>query len=145
MAPARRPKLESRPLPVKTLLRRVVVASFLAIAAVLALQPLFVGALVVTRQHADLPAIRAHITQAFADGVLSSSAESELRSSPAHAVARKRVPTESTAARERLMDMSFLLCPVTLVVTRVRMRPLPGRTWAKRLTERRRCRCLRQP
>ncbi len=47
------------------------VASFLAIAAVLALQPLFVGALVVTRQHADLPAIRAHITQAFTDGVLS--------------------------------------------------------------------------
>ncbi|MBS0535264.1 MAG: hypothetical protein JSR72_14495 [Proteobacteria bacterium] len=58
-------------MPVKTLLRRVLIASFLAIAAVLALQPLFVGTLVVTRQHADLPAIRAHITQAFSDGYLS--------------------------------------------------------------------------
>ncbi|MBS0246608.1 MAG: hypothetical protein JSR61_08295 [Proteobacteria bacterium] len=58
-------------MPVKTLLRRVMVASFLAIAAVLAVQPLFVGSLVIARQHADLPAIRAHITQAFAGGVLS--------------------------------------------------------------------------
>ncbi|MCW5691406.1 MAG: hypothetical protein KIT48_03500 [Pseudolabrys sp.] len=57
-------------MPVKTLLRRVLVASILAIAAVLALQPLFVGALVFTRQHADLPAIRAHITQGFAGGYL---------------------------------------------------------------------------
>ena len=58
-------------MPVKTLLRRVLIASFLAIAGVLLLQPLFVGALVVARQHADLPAIRGHITQGFADGYLS--------------------------------------------------------------------------
>ena len=37
---------------------------------VLLLQPLFVGLLVGTRVTADLPAIRAHITQAFTDGYL---------------------------------------------------------------------------
>lgn len=58
-------------MPVKALFARILVAGFLAMAGTLALQPLFVGALVLTRQHADLPAIRAHITQAFADGVLS--------------------------------------------------------------------------
>src|SRR4249919_257463 len=58
---------------------------------------------------------------AAGDVVSSALSEPELRSSPAHAVARKRVPTESTAARDRLIDMMFLLCPVAGVTTRVRM------------------------
>jgi hypothetical protein len=58
-------------LQVKALLKQVLVAGLLAIGLVLLLQPLFVGALVLTRSHADLAAIRAHITQAFADGLLS--------------------------------------------------------------------------
>jgi len=58
-------------LPLNSLFRRIVVAGCLAIALVLLLQPLFVGLLVGTRTQADLPAIRAHITQAFADGYLS--------------------------------------------------------------------------
>ena len=43
----------------------------MAVLVVLALQPLFVAILVFTRSHADLAAIRAHITQAYAEGVLS--------------------------------------------------------------------------
>ena len=58
-------------MPLNSLFRRIVVAGCLAIALVLLLQPLFVGLLVGTRTQADLPAIRAHITQAFADGYLS--------------------------------------------------------------------------
>ena len=60
-------------MPVNVLLRRVMVAGFLAIGLVLLLQPLFVGLLVGARMKADLPAIRAHITQAFADGYLATS------------------------------------------------------------------------
>lgn len=59
------------PLPLNVLFRKVLVAGFLAISLVLLLQPLFVGLLASTRAQADLPAIRAHITQAFADGYLS--------------------------------------------------------------------------
>lgn len=58
-------------MPVNVLLRRVLVAGFLAIALVLLLQPLFVGLLTGTRTKADLPAIRAHIVKAFANGYLS--------------------------------------------------------------------------
>lgn len=58
-------------MPVNVLLRRVLVAGFLAIGLVLLLQPLFVGLLVGTRMGANLPAIRGHIAQAFADGYLS--------------------------------------------------------------------------
>ena len=57
-------------MPLNVLFRKVLVAGFLAVALVLLLQPLFVGALVFTRQHADLPAIRTHITDAFAAGYL---------------------------------------------------------------------------
>lgn len=59
------------PLPLNVLFRKVLVAGFLAIALVLLLQPLFVGLLTGTRTKADLPAIRAHIVKAFADGYLS--------------------------------------------------------------------------
>jgi len=62
---------ETPPPPVGALLRRVLVAGLLAIVLVLLLQPLFVGLLVGTRAAADLPAIRTHITQAFARGTLS--------------------------------------------------------------------------
>lgn len=58
------------PLPLNLLFRKVLVAGLLAIALVLLLQPLFVGLLVGTRIQADLPAIRAHITQGFAAGYL---------------------------------------------------------------------------
>ncbi|RDV05559.1 hypothetical protein [Undibacter mobilis] len=58
------------PLPVDRLLRRVLAAGLVAIALVLLLQPLFVGLLVATRSASDLPAIRGHIVQAFADGYL---------------------------------------------------------------------------
>ncbi len=57
-------------MPLPSLLKRAVAAGFLAIGVVLLLQPLFVGLLVGTRVQADLPAIRAHITQAFAGGYL---------------------------------------------------------------------------
>ena len=57
-------------MPLSSLFRRIAVAGFLAIGLVLLLQPLFVGLLVGTRVTADLPAIRVHITQAFADGYL---------------------------------------------------------------------------
>ena len=58
-------------MPAQHLFRRVLVAGLIAIALVLLLQPLFVGLLVGTRSAADQPAIRAHITQAFAGGILS--------------------------------------------------------------------------
>ena len=54
----------------KSLLRQILLAGVLAVLLVLALQPLFVATLVVTRSHADLAAIRAHITEAYADGTL---------------------------------------------------------------------------
>jgi len=57
-------------LPLTSLFRRIAVAGFLTIGLVLVLQPVFVGLLVGTRMQADLPAIRAHITKAFADGYL---------------------------------------------------------------------------
>lgn len=62
-------------MPVNVLLRRVLVAGLLAIGLVLLLQPLFAGLLVGTRMGANLPAIRGHITQAFADGYLSKDEE----------------------------------------------------------------------
>jgi len=54
----------------KSLLRQILLAGVLAVLLVLALQPLFVATLVVTRSHADLAVIRAHITEAYADGTL---------------------------------------------------------------------------
>ena len=59
------------PLPLSLLFKRVLVAGLLAIALVLVLQPLFAGVLVLTRSKADLPAIRAHIVEAFDRGILS--------------------------------------------------------------------------
>jgi hypothetical protein len=59
------------PLPLNMLFRKLLAAGLMAVALVLLLQPLFVGLLVATRSAADLPAIRTHITQAFADGYLS--------------------------------------------------------------------------
>ncbi|HWE79490.1 MAG TPA: hypothetical protein VG270_13315, partial [Pseudolabrys sp.] len=54
----------------KSLFRQILFAGVLAMLLVSALQPLFVAVLVVTRSHADLAAIRAHITQAYAAGML---------------------------------------------------------------------------
>lgn len=59
------------PLPLNMLFRKVLIAGFMAIGLVLLLQPLFVGILVAARSQADLPAIRAHIVEAFVDGYLS--------------------------------------------------------------------------
>jgi hypothetical protein len=53
-------------------LRKVLLAALAAIVCVLALQVVFVFSLTFVRGHTDLAAIRAHITQAFADGVLAS-------------------------------------------------------------------------
>ena len=57
-------------MPPNSLFRRIVLAGCLAVGLVLLLQPLFVGLLVGARMGADLPAIRTHITQAFAEGYL---------------------------------------------------------------------------
>jgi hypothetical protein len=51
-------------------IRKVLAAAGLAIVCVLILQAVFVASLTMMRAHTDLAAIRAHITQAFADGVL---------------------------------------------------------------------------
>lgn len=53
-----------------SLFRSVLFAGVLAVLLVLALQPLFVAVLVFARTHADLAAVRRHITQAYADGTL---------------------------------------------------------------------------
>ena len=51
-------------------IRKVLAAAALAIVCVLALQGVFVASLTFVRAHTDLARVRAHITQAFADGVL---------------------------------------------------------------------------
>lgn len=51
-------------------IRKVFAAATLAIVCVLVLQAVFVASLTVVRGHTDLARIRAHITSAFADGVL---------------------------------------------------------------------------
>jgi hypothetical protein len=51
-------------------IRKVLAAATLAIVCVLLLQAVFVASLTFVRAHTDLAAIRTHITQAFADGVL---------------------------------------------------------------------------
>ena len=51
-------------------IRKVLAAAALAIVSVLVLQAIFVASLTFVRAHTDLGAIRTHITQAFADGVL---------------------------------------------------------------------------
>jgi len=48
----------------------VIRAALLAIACTLLLQPLFAGALVLLREHTDLPAVMRHVAQAYNDGVL---------------------------------------------------------------------------
>jgi len=50
--------------------RSIVLSAFLAVAIVILLQPLFVFSLVWMRNHTDLQPIRAHIAQAFDQGVL---------------------------------------------------------------------------
>jgi hypothetical protein len=52
-------------------IRKVLAAAAAAIVCVLILQAVFVASLTLVRAHTDLAAIRGHITQAFADGVLS--------------------------------------------------------------------------
>lgn len=59
-------------MPLHVLRRQIAAAGLLAVIGTLLLQPLFVGTIVFTRSYADLDAIDTRITQAFADGVLSS-------------------------------------------------------------------------